>query len=237
VITAFNMHPGGNVDLRTNLYFLKTDDLGQTWRTADGTPVETPLTDPHSPALVRDYRSEGRLVYVKDIGFYLNGRPVILYLTSANYRPGPPGDPRIWTIAHWTGGEWAFHEVTRSTHNYDMGSLYIEPDGQWRIIAPTEPGPQPHGTGGEMALWTSADSGRQWKKVRDITSGSVHNHAYARRPVNAHPDFYAFWADGNPDKMSESHLYFTNQTGSHVWRLPYDMDGEYAAPSPLETHR
>jgi hypothetical protein len=121
-----------------------------------------------------------------------------------------------------------------SPHNYDMGSLYIEPDGTWRIIAPTEPGPQPHGTGGEMAMWVSDDSGKSWRKVRDLTRNSPRNHGYARRPFHAHPDFYAFWADGNPDAMSESHLYFTNQSGDQVWRLPYEMDGEVARPQLLE---
>jgi hypothetical protein len=112
-----------------------------------------------------------------------------------------------------------------------MGSLYVESDGLWRIIAPTEVGPQPYGTGGEMAMWTSQDEGETWKKVADLTQGSPRNHAYARRPVRAHPEFYAFWADGNPDEMSESHLYFCNQAGSKVWTLPYVMTEEETAPS------
>lgn len=235
VITAFNMHPGGNVDKRTNLYFLATADRGKTWQTADGTAVTPPLADPACPALVRDYRSEGRLVYLKDIGFDAAGQPVLLYITSASHKPGPAGNPRHWTVAHWTGSAWAFHEVTQTTHNYDMGSLYIEEDGTWRIIAPTEPGPQRHGTGGEMAMWVSADQGKTWKRHRKLTRGSRRNHAYARRPVNAHPDFYAFWADGNPDQMSESHLYFTDREGTQVWRLPYDLFDESAAPEPLYT--
>ena len=247
VITAFNMHPGaegtrgGHVDKRTNLYFVQTADRGETWTTVDGTVIETPLTEVINPALVRDYQSEGRLVYIKDIQFDRAGRPVLLYLTSSYHQPGPVGDPRIWTIAHWTAGEWLFHEVTRSTHNYDMGSLYIE-EGEavhggmgrpWRIIAPTEAGPQPHGTGGEMAMWVSYTHGVTWRKVRDLTRNSPRNHAYARRPVNAHPDFYAFWADGNPDELSPSHLYFTNQSGDKVWQLPYEMQDDYATPMPL----
>ena len=40
VITAFNMHPGGNVDLRTNLYYVESRDFGKTWQTADGNPDE-----------------------------------------------------------------------------------------------------------------------------------------------------------------------------------------------------
>ena len=233
VITAFNMHPGGTPDLRTNLYFAQTDDMGQTWRAADRTALEPPLVDPHCPALVRDYQAEKRLVYMKDINFDREGRPVILVITSAYHEPGPGSDPRIWTIVHWTDDGWQFHEVTRSPHNYDMGSLYIEDDGIWRIIGPTEPGPQHHGTGGEMALWISQDEGRSWNKQRQITHSSPLNHAYARRPVNAHPDFYAFWADGNPDEFSESRLYFTNQTGDRVWQLPYDMTEDFASPEPL----
>ena len=233
VITAFNIHPKGNVDKRTNLYFLRTNDAGKTWRTVGGDVVQTPLTNPACSALVRDYRSEKRLVYMKDIGFDAKGNPVILYITSGSYQPGPAGGPRAWTIAHWTGSEWVFQEVTTSTHNYDMGSLYIEPDGTWRVIGPTEPGPQKYGTGGEIAVWTSQDEGRTWKKIKDITTNSRLNHGYVRRPRHARSDFYGFWADGNPDALSESRLYFTNQSGTQVHRLPYNMEGAYAVPEVL----
>ena len=233
VITAFNYHPEGNVDRRTNLYYVETKDFGESWQNASGETIVTPLEDTQNPALVHDYEAEGRLVYVKDIGFDDAGRPVILVVTSGGHQPGPENDPRTWTLIHWNGASWEFREITNSTHNYDMGSLYIEPDGVWRIIAPTEAGPQPLGTGGEMALWQSHDQGVSWEKVRDITQDSPRNHAYARRPVNAHHDFYAFWADGNPDELSESRLYFTNQAGDQVWELPYEMKEERAAPKPL----
>lgn len=233
VITAFNMHPGGNVDLRTNLYFLQTNDRGETWTTIDGKPLEPPLTDSQCSSLVRDYRQEGRLVYIKDIGFDGAGNPVLLYLTSGDHRPGPVGDPRIWTVAHWKKDRWQFHEVTRSTHNYDMGSLYVSKDGSWTIIAPTEPGPQHHGQGGEVALWKSTDEGNTWNMIRQITRNSPRNHSYVRRPVNAHPDFFAFWADGNPDEFSISRLYFTDAQGQQVWQLPYAMEGDEARPIPL----
>lgn len=234
VITAFNWHPGGSVDKRTNLYFLQTDDFGETWKTASGKVIELPLESVENEAMVHNYQAEGQLVYMKDINFDRQGNPVILVIVSQGFEPGPENDPRVWNIVHWTGEKWEFREVTRSDHNYDMGSLYIEEDGAWRIIAPTEPGPQPYGTGGEMALWISKDEGHTWKKVRDITSGSRFNQTYARRPVNAHPDFYAFWADGNPYEFSESHLYFSNQDGDTVWALPYDMEDEFATPKALE---
>lgn len=232
VVTAFNMHPNGNVDRRTNLYYVETRDMGQTWRTVDGTLLELPLVDPQGPALIRDYQAQQRLVYVKDIQLDADGHPVILVITSADHRPGPSGEPRHWTVVRWDGAAWQFCEVTRALHNYDMGSLYIERDGLWRIIAPTEPGPQYWGTGGEVAVWVSTDRGALWTKTRDVTGGSAANHMYVRRPVDARDDFYAFWADGNPDRFSPSCLYFTNREGSHVWQLPYDMDQPEARPLP-----
>lgn len=231
VATAFNLHPAPiGLNARTNLYYLETADMGRTWKTVDGRVVPPPLSRPGNLALVHDYKAEGLLVYLKTVQFDAADRPVILYLTSKGYESGPKNDPRVWRTARWTGREWEIREAMRSDHNYDFGSLYIEPDGAWRVIAPTEPGPQAYCTGGEMVMWLSRDRGKTWTRLRQLTANSPRNHTYARKPVNAHPDFYALWADGDAKKPSESFLYFTNQRGSRVWRLPAVMSGEFAKP-------
>jgi hypothetical protein len=230
VCTAFNYHPmKGGLNARTNLYYLETPDMGETWRAANGEVVATPILEKHNDALVYDYEAEHKLVYLKDIQFDAAGRPVILYLTSSGYEPGPKNGPREWFTAHWTGDTWERHAFATTDHNYDFGSLYIE-DGLWRIIAPTEPGPQPFGAGGEIVMWTSRDEGATWTKKKQLTRDSKLNHTYPRRPVNANPQFYALWADGNPLERSESRLYFTDREGSHVWRLPTQINGEFAKP-------
>ncbi len=232
--TAFNYHPEkGGLNARTNLYYLETRDGGATWRTIAGEVVRTPLTEIRNPALVREYESGGLLVYLKDLTFDAAGNPVILYLTSHGYESGPKNGPRAWMLACWTGTDWAFRPVTTSDHNYDFGSLYIEPDGRWRIIGATEPGPQPYCTGGEIAVWESRDQGRTWKRERVLTRDSPFNHTYPRRPVDAHPDFYALWADGHAKQPSPSHLYFTNRACDRVWRLPATMTGDFATPEPV----
>jgi hypothetical protein len=229
LVTAFNSHPKNSyVDGRTNLYFLQSIDFGKTWQTIRGEKVDTPLNSFENPALVRDYKNEGRLVYMKDINFDKDGHPIILYITSNSFQPGPKGGVRIWEVAHWTGNEWDFRKITVASHNYDMGSLYVEDDG-WRVIAPTSGGPQGFGTGGEMSVWFTED-GKVWRQKKRITRNSIYNHAYARRPVNAHSDFYAFWADGNPNQMSISNLYFTNKDGDKVWLLPYEMSSNFVNP-------
>ena len=233
LVSVFNYHPGGNVDKRTNIYAVQSDDMGKTWSTVAGEKVTPPLIDPQNIALIRDYEAEHKLVYINDLNFDRSGNPVLLVIISNDFKPGPSGDPREWMIIHWKNNKWNFNKVCESTHNYDMGSLYIE-NNIWKIFGPTEPGPQKYGTGGEIVIWESKDEGMTWKKSRNITDKSIRNHSYVRRPLNAHEDFYAFWADGDADKFSESHLYFTNKQGNKIWELPYEMKEENEKPIRLK---
>jgi hypothetical protein len=233
--TAFNYHPRpSGLNARTNLYYLETADGGASWRTAAGAPVALPLEAPYNPALVRVYRGDHRLVYLKDLEFDSEERPVILYLTSRGYVPGSQNDPRVWHTARWTGTEWDIRELTQSDHNYDHGSLYIESDGAWRVIAPTDAGAQPYGTGGGVVMWLSHDQGRNWSRVQTLTHDSHYNHTYVRKPWNAADDFYALWADGDTLHASDCHLYFTNRLGTGVWQLPPHMDSAWARPERIQ---
>ncbi len=231
VATVFDFHPSPiGLNARANLYYLETSDLGQSWRNVQGQSVSPPLTNTSNPALVLDTRNEGLLSYLCDVNFDAQGRPVILFLTSKGFEPGPANGPRQWQTLHWNGSDWVRRPFTTSGNNYDHGSLYIEPDGLWRIIAPTESGAQPFNPGGNMVMWTSGDQGRTWEKVKQLTTDTRRNHTFARRPLNAHPDFYALWADGNARQPSESSLYFTNQRGDHVWRLPAKISNDLSRP-------
>ena len=229
--SVFDFHPKPvGLNERSNIYYVETRDFGLSWTTVTGAPLSPPLTEPVNPALVHDSRAEKQLVYLKDLNFDADGHPVILYLTTTGYESGPKHGLRPWFTLQWTGGGWRKRAFTTSDHNYDHGSLFIEPDGSWQIIAPTEPGPQPWTTGGEMVMWKSTDQGATWLKVKQLTRDSRFNHTYARRPVNAHPGFHAFWADGDTLGESESHLYFTDRDGTHVWRLPARMKSGFASP-------
>ena len=75
VCTAFNRHINGNVDTRTNIYYVQSEDWGATWTTAGGTAVTVPVTERYSNALVRDFQSQGRNCYIKDLNFDAAGRP------------------------------------------------------------------------------------------------------------------------------------------------------------------
>lgn len=233
VATVFDFHPKPlGLNGRTNFYYVETRDFGKTWTTVSGAPLALPLKDVQNPALVRDYQAEQLLVYFKDLQFDA-GHPVALYLTSKGFESGPKNDPRTWCTARWTGKEWDYRPITTSDHNYDYGSLYIEGD-TWRVLGAMDGGPQAYATGGEMAIWETSDKGATWKKSNVLTRGSARNHTYPRRPLNAHPDFYALWADGDAFQPSESSLYFTNRACDRVWRLPTAMTGSSAKPELLK---
>lgn len=229
--TSFMYHPKGKgLNHRTNLYYMESDDFGQTWKTADGRKLELPLKDIHDPTLVHDYESEKLLVYIQDMTCDADGRPVILYTTSKGYESGPKNMPRTWTTARWTGTAWEIHggDIV-ADNNYDTGSIYIEGKDLWRIIGPSQDGPQAYNPGGEVAMWLSRDQGKSWKLARPMTEKSEYNHSYVRRPVDANPDFYGFWADGHGRKPSDSRLYFCNKDGD-VFRLPQQMTADFEKP-------
>lgn len=228
--TVFDYHPDPiGLNARTNLYYLESDDLGAHWRTINGQEATLPLTEPNNAALALDYAKEGQLVYLKDLAFDAAGHPVVLFITSRSYVSGPEGGPRLWRTARWADSQWVVRDFGPADHNYDHGSLYIEPDGAWRMIAPTEPGPQPFGTGGQVAVHISSDQGQTWRCLRHYPIFGGRNQTYVRKPWRADPSFYALWADGNAFELSESHLYFATRDGA-MFRLPPRMDGDHAEP-------
>ena len=226
VATFFSRHPNGNVDKRTNLYYLQSLDMGQSWGSMEGQVLQIPITAVNSPALVHDYTSEGKNLYLKDMQFDALGNPVCLYLTSGGHEPGPKNSPREWKVSYWRDGQWHRRLITTSDHNYDMGSLWLEGD-HWKVVIPAQRGPQPLGGGGEVVEWLSEDAGETWTFSKEITGGSARNHNYIRRVQGAQPDFLYFWADGNPDTFSPSKLYFADAEGQ-VWQLPYRMRRAWA---------
>ena len=232
-VTA-DYHRNGSLDHRTNLYYVQSNDFGQTWTNVSGTPLSMPLTTRNNGALVHDYYAENQMVYMKDIDYDSSGNPILLYLTVSDadnlgYKPGPKPGGRTLNTAYWTGGQWQIRQVMQTDHNYDHGEFTVEADGTWRITGPFIDGPQQYGTGGEVGVWTSSNQGQSWQLLDQLTQDSLFNHTYVRHVVNANDGFYDFWADGDAFGPSASRLYFTTKDGN-VYRLPRNFTGDFAAP-------
>ena len=230
--TFFNRHPNGIVDLRTDLYYIESSDLGETWNTADQQPISIPVTEKNSPSRVEDYARLKKNIYLKDMVFDSNGRPICLYIRSNGHKPGPVSQPYEWCITKWNGSKWTTHSITTSDHNYDMGSLLFFNEDLY-LVAPTAIGPQKWGVGGELQVWKSDDLGYHWIKERDLTHKSIMNHSYVRKSENFKAPFIFFWANGDAHQFSKSELFFGNLNGE-IWKLPYSMEKEYELPQKIE---
>ena len=222
VFTFFNWHPSGVPDRRTNVYYVETRDFGNTFQTVEGKKLPLPLEDIASPARVVDYESQEKNVYLCDALADASGNPVCLYVISDGWEPGPQNGVREWKILFRQNGAWIERKVGESDHNYDMGSVFID-GNTWRVVAPATPGPQPHGSGGEVVIWESVDAGMTWNQIKQITHNSKRNHNYVRRVVGGKTPFIYFWADGDPYHFSPSYLYLGDKKGN-VYQLPYHMN-------------
>src|SRR5690606_17125183 len=110
-------HPNGVVDRRTDIYYVESSDMGETWTTIDGTELSPPLMEVENPARVIDYASQGLNVYLKDMGFDADGHPVLLYVTSPGHEPGAPTDPGHFCEVHWDGKAWQSSQICGTDHN------------------------------------------------------------------------------------------------------------------------
>lgn len=224
IFTFFNWHPDGDVDKRTNVYFLQTHNFGRNFETVEGQRLTLPLTEIASPARVMNYEQYRKNVYLCDAVADGQGNPVCLYVISDGHEPGPKNGVREWRVLFRRDNRWIDRQVADSDHNYDMGSLFIE-GKVWRVVAPTDPGPQAFGAGGEVVVWESKDEGLTWRRAKQLTAHSTRNHNYVRRVVGGVPPFMYLWADGDPNKFSPSHLYIGDGKGG-VYQLPYVMEKE-----------
>lgn len=233
ISVAFNYHPKGKgQNFRTNLYYLETSDFGKSWQTVDGQQISLPLTKPESPALIKDFKSEGLNCYVKDLNFDKKGNPIVMVVSSKGFKAGPENNPRTWEVFSYNK-IWKNSKVTTSDNNYDTGSIYVDKDGSWQIVGPSRQGPQHYNPGGEITMWKSTNKGETWVESKQLTKNSLMNHNYVRRPLDNHPDFYGFWADGHGRKPSESHLYFCNKDGV-IFRLPRNFTQKTIKPEKTE---
>ncbi|MBQ9874136.1 MAG: BNR-4 repeat-containing protein [Thermoguttaceae bacterium] len=236
--TSFNYHPavakgnrGTGLNWRTNLYYMESDDLGATWKTVDGTVLKTPLLDSNNPAKIYDYESENLNVYITDLQYDPNGYPIIAYVTSKGFESGPEMGPRIFRVARWIGDKWEFSDVCQVDNNYELGMIYPEEakEGVLRLIGSFEDGPQAYNTGGEISQWVSRDNGKTWKKEFQLTEKSAVNQCFPRRTIDASPEFYAFWAEGNGREKSISTLRFSTKDGK-IYALPREMKEDWESP-------
>lgn len=141
IVIAFNEH-FGHPDSRTNLYYMHSEDGGETWKNANDQNLSIPLTrSALNSVAVKQYNisSTDQLIYVKDIAFETtsNGRkyPEIAVIGVQGAKGSPLHEPSINTNTHdrylstWIRNQdntqWLGRRFTENVdHNYSTAALH-----------------------------------------------------------------------------------------------------------------
>ncbi len=158
IMIAFNKHPNGDVDKRTNMHVLYSLDAGDTWYRPNG-DIENNLPyvnegDLDAAEVVNyDSKNPSRYVYVKDL--HLAGsnnpsslddlKPAILFVRSIARTPlldvdndgNGDFDEHQMNITFRDNGNWYTREITDLIdHNFSSGSLYWLSNNKYRVFYP-----------------------------------------------------------------------------------------------------
>jgi hypothetical protein len=131
--------------------FLYTDDLGDTWRQADGTPVRLPLTyasasDPKVSPWNHLSLAQTTKWYPRDLGFAPDGTPWLVL---------PAENTNVVRLFYWDGSAW---ESSILTENLGEGDpLACGTTRDFLLCAYSE-----QDNPGQLRLRISEDSGRTW---------------------------------------------------------------------------
>ncbi len=190
---------------RYHIFYAYSDDGAVTWRNSDGTPCELPITESTSE-MIFESDIPDRGVWLKDIQLDPQGNPCILFIDGHTVTYGC-----IWNFARHTPDGWSIHEIARSDHMFDGGSIVILADDDFRVYAPTTIS-QPYEDGGEIEEWQSTDGGQTWTNTKHVTTGSTYSHNHVKTVFNhASGDFRVFWSYGdakNPPETRHVDLYY-----------------------------
>lgn len=167
--SVYDYHPDSNVDKRTNISIIKSEDYGTTWTNLAGKPLELPLVTDDKDALVYDAEALGKYVYLKDVIVDKEGKLRISFVESDS------GDPTTGTRYNkeWVDGEVITLGAT--THNFNSG-VYLEDKDDLYLVT-TGMGICGY-SGGSLELHRQTDEG--WVLEDTVDD---YNYSFARRTL------------------------------------------------------
>ena len=166
--------------LRHNLYYIYSDDGGDSWCNSSGVAVTLPIDESQETA-VRVYDSGTDQLKMEDM-VLVNGEPVVLVNSGGQHK-----------AAVKSGTTWTLHDIGPADHLFDVGAIRIGGAGIQALL-PSIPSQSGH-DGGGMVMHESGD-GVAWDGGTTVVSGAAnlsHNFAIGL----PHDDIAFMWSSGD----------------------------------------
>ena len=171
-----------------DMYYAWSDDLGKTWRKASGAPIGQEIL-----------YGQGDLVYRGDTHGWQHqvvmdpcGRPGLLFGTGGL----PVVEKNDLLFAYWTGQEWRTSKICPLASRYCSGAVVIKGRDHYRAYVANG-----RWNGGEIAEFETVDGGRDWERLRDITSNSPEPNAFPAVVENGFTELQIIWCSGEKGKV------------------------------------
>lgn len=176
--------------MRRDFFYARSDDGGVSWKKSDGSTLSLPIALEAGEQILDSGTEQ---VNTCDLQLDTTGLVRALVLQGV-------GNSFVWKLIRQNGaGSWSvFTLPPPADHHFDIGSLALVGDDDWRAYLPSGANIS-NQDGGEIEEWQSLDRGATWVKLRIVTSGSTYVHNNVKTVVNGRSDFRIFWSYGDPD--------------------------------------
>lgn len=169
VIHAFGTiyDPAPGTETRQHIYYLKSDDGTATWKKSDGSSYTLPIA---APEKIYDTVTDESQIHACAVDS--EGNPYLLF---------SQGTGNSWTLKllKLKSGVWTAYTITTHDHQWDIGTLLIYSDSDFRVIFPSTAA-QSNDDGGNLKTYRSTDAGETWSEYLVLTSNETWSYNFVK---------------------------------------------------------
>ena len=202
------------IDNRHDCFYMQRDQNG-SWRNLQGESLQTPIDMKTAYEKCLVYRGDWPLHgNFGTMGIDGHDNPHIVFPVGKM-----PANKDSWhtnnvdytyKYARWEDKHWVLNDITTTDSIWDSGqAIFLEPDGSVNVYLVARGSRTDEGQlttkgriGGNIEQWRSNDSGKTWKKIRNVithtSTGHLFNNPHA--VVNAHPDAKVIFSTWSSDE-------------------------------------
>lgn len=203
--SQYTEYGASHPDLRSNLYYMYSDDGGCQWKNIQGQVVSLPVNPQAAPTQIYNSFASGKpFIYLQDLDVQADGSVVVLAVDSSHYSP-VQGSREHVVYKITPAGAYSRQVLRPTNHNYNVGFLFQRLGETFAVLPDRSSGFEQY-SGGNLVVMR--DIGTNWAIYLGCNSTSLHGHYnYARRILNGTKYIGLVGKTAVPDIESENTIH------------------------------